>query len=137
MLKNIHHAAIKSPQAVTQKTENKHECKSNCSCKKQEESDNNSDTTNDDDNDNEQLETDDEEEEEESDMETDGDEEEVEQSDMETDDEDNGSADDCLQVDDISEHLVPVHGFQGGARDMNHMIRVTGEDLLAVKCDRL
>ena len=37
----------------------------------------------------------------------------------------------------MSENLVPVHGFQGGVSDMNHMIRVTGEDLVAVKCNRL
>ena len=58
--------------------------------------------------------------------------------DRETDgDEDNGSEDDRLQVDDVSEHLVPVHGFQGGVSDMNHMIRITGEYLVAVKCNRL
>ena len=49
------------------------------------------------------------------------------------DDNDDG----CLQVDDVSEHLVPVHGFQGGVSDMNHMIRVTSEDLIAIKCNRL
>ena len=84
---------------------------------KSKKSDNNSYTTDDDDNNNEQLESDDLEEEE---------------SDMETDDDD-----DCLQVDDVSEHLVPVHGFQGSVNNMNHMIRVTGEDLVAVKCNRL
>ena len=57
---------------------------------------------------------------------------------MDTDDgdEDEDSADEndnCLQVDDVSEHIVPVHAFQGGVGDMNHMIRVTGKDLVAVK----
>ena len=47
-----------------------------------------------------------------------------EESDKETDDDD-----DCLQVDDVSEHLVPVHGYQGSVSDMYHMIRVNGEDL--------
>ena len=42
-----------------------------------------------------------------------------------------------FQIDDVSEHLFHVHGFQGGVSDMNHMIRVTGEDLVAVKCNRL
>ena len=42
---------------------------------------------------------------------------------MESDDRDED--DDCLQVDDVSEYLVPVHIFQGGVSDMNHMIRTT------------
>ena len=55
---------------------------------------------------------------------------EKEESDMETDE------DDRLQVDDVSGHLVSVHGFQGGASDINQMIRVTGEDLVVVKYNR-
>ena len=129
ILTPIHPASIKSRQVVEQKLEKKQECKSNCSCKKQENSDNNSDTTEDDCNDK----GDDE-----SDVETE--EENSEEQELEGD-EDNGSEDDDdddrLQVDDVSEHLVPVHGFQGGVSDMNHMIRVTGEDLVAVKCSRL
>ena len=117
ILKPIHPASIKSSLAVEQKNKNKQKCKSNCGCKKQEQSDNNSDTTDDDDNNDEQLESDDSEKE----------------SDMETDDDD----DDCLQVDDVSEHLVPVNEFQNGIDDMYHMIKVTGEDLVAVKCNRL
>ena len=44
---------------------------------------------------------------------------------------------DRLPVEDVVEHLVPVHGNQGGVSDMNHMIKVTGEDLVKVKCDRI
>ena len=108
ILKPIRPTSIKSHQTIEKIAENTKECESNCSCKKKEEGDNNSDITDDDDdNNNEQLETDDSQEEED------------EESDIETDD-------DCLQVDDVSEHLVPVHGFQGGVSDMNHMIRVNG-----------
>ena len=59
------------------------------------------------------------------------------ENDAESEESDTETDDDGLQVDDVSEHLVPVHGFKGGVSDMNHMIRVTGEDLVAVKYNRL
>ena len=101
IVKPIRPASIKSPQTVKKTAKNLQECKWNCRCKKkEEEGDNNSDITDDDDdNHNKQLETDESEEE----------------SDIETDDRD----DDCLKVEYVSEHLVPVHGFQGGVSDMN------------------
>ena len=57
---------------------------------------------------------------------------------MDTDvDEDSDEDPSSLHVDDVSEHLIPVHGYKGGVSDMNTMIKATGKDLVSVKCDRI
>ena len=42
-----------------------------------------------------------------------------------------------LNVDDVSEYLIPVDGYQNGVCDMEHMIKVTAKDIIRSKCKHI
>ena len=42
-----------------------------------------------------------------------------------------------VNVDDVSEYLIPVNGYQNGVCDMNYMIKVTSKDIIHSKCERV
>ena len=55
---------------------------------------------------------------------------ETEYDNMEADEDTDSDDEDDLQVDDVSGHFTHVHGFKGCVSNMNHMIKVTDQNLV-------
>ena len=59
------------------------------------------------------------------------------QDDNNSDDNDSDDTTSLLDIDDVSEHLIPVNGHKIGVCDMDYMIKVTREDLIHPICVRI